>query len=769
MKDKNWFKELFLCCLLGAMPSYAEKIQSIIIQGNAKVEQDAILLLMKTKVGQSIQPSIVQQDIRELYTLGYFSNIQIDQRKTTQGLELRVTVQEKPAISAIEFQGLDQLTEEDLADVVQTKVFTIIHESTITNDLQLIEKQYAQKGYYLASIYYELVNDGKDKVKVVFHVHEGQIVKIGSVDILGNHSFSTTRLLENMLGKPSSRSSAFGSASLYQEAMIQRDAMFLDFYYRDKGYAEVKVEDPQITLDPDQAHVRIVYQLEEGLQYTIDQIEFQGDLLYPKEELLEWMQLKSNDIFSHSKFIQDIEMLKDKYGDFGFAYADINPIPQFDRKNSTVKLKYNISKGEKVYFGRMKITGNTKTRDNVIRRELKIHDSELYSGTKLTESRQNIQRLGFFEQVKVLRERDHNDTQKLNLNFKVEEKRTGQLNLSLGYNPASGGNQANLFGTGTYEEKNQFGRGWAASVKAETDGKKKKKISLGFANPRVYDSHWSTRFNLALDQSTIRPQDKEILQHTRSGSTQVGRTVLDLAHLSFGYEYRIKTNPEKVFILDQFNVFGTWSSLWSELHHQSLDNNLDPNSGLDIALRHTLTGGPIGGDFQYMETKLVSKYYIPVRFTESFINVFRIHMTIGRLWSFEGEPLPAAARYKLGGQDDMRGFNIQSIGPTYQILRAPGGPSSSIVAGGDKHILFQFEYFIPLLPEAGIKSFFFADVGQVFANHQQYSLNWESYYKDIGFGFRWMTPIGPMRFEWAYPIQNDGRIGGAVPIIKIGI
>ena len=400
---------IFIFIALSARHGLAQQIESIVIEGNAKVEKDAIVSLMSSKTQTTLNSEHIQNDIRSIYELGYFSDIQVFQASLPSGkINLKIKVKEKPAISSIEFEGLDQISEEDLQEVIESKIFTIVNESTITSDLQAIEKQYAQKGYYLASINYELIKDSdkSDEVKLVFHIREGQIVKIGSIEILGNEQYSNSELQNMMMAKAVSRTSSFGSSSLYQEEMVERDAAFLDFYYRDHGYAEVKVEEPQVTLDPDRSHVRIVYRLEEGLQYSVGTIQIQGDILYPDEELKEKMLLKPGDIFSHSKFVKDIEMLKDKYGDFGFAYADINPIPSFDREGKIANIRYIIQKGEKVYFGRMKITGNTKTRDNVIRRELEVFDSELFSGTRLSDSRKNIQRLGFFENVKVLRERD---------------------------------------------------------------------------------------------------------------------------------------------------------------------------------------------------------------------------------------------------------------------------------------------------------------------------------------------------------------------------
>ena len=754
---------------MGPSVGYAHIVKGIEIEGNAKVESDAVLNLLNTKIGNRLDKATIQQDIRDLYELGYFSDIRFFKRRTANEVILIIRVVEKPAITSIEFKGLDELKEDDIKKSMETSLFTIVNDGSITADMRLIEKKYAEKGFYLAKVNYTLEPQGKNEVALTFHVDERGKVLVGEVNLLGNLFFSDGALIEKFMSRPYTRWSAtLGAASLFQDDFLKRDLEFLSYYYKDFGFAEIKVGKPDAQMDPDKRFVRITIELEEGLQYKVGSLKISGDVdgLYSEEELLEKMQLLPKNLFRYSHFTKDIEMLVDKYGDLGYAYVDVNPLTRFDKEKREVHIDYRITKGKKVYFGEINIIGNTKTRDNVIRRELEVFDSELYSGTHLSESKKNVNRLGFFEEVQVLKERDEDVDDILNLNFKVKEKPTGQLQAAVGFSP-QGRQKQSWFGQGRYDEKNQSGRGWNLNLTGKYGDKKNWEIDTGFYDPHVNDSEWSFGFNLSYKIQEVKYTTADVLENHRSISTRVGRSLFELVRGTVGLKHtKIFQVGERAdsYLLDSNRTVGVKNSFSLGLIRRDLDNYLDPSEGTDFGLSHKFTGGALGGNYTFMESTVNAEYYIPLNFTETYRTYFKVKGYLGKLWSSKNQSLPASERYRLGYYD-LRGYKFATIGPKDRRALGPQGSFIDYNVGGDKQLYFQFEYFMPLIPEAGIKALVFADMGQVYHEEQAYSLDLKQYQKDVGFGFRWLTPIAPFRFEWAYPYDEETKSFGDLNFI----
>ncbi len=370
---------------------------------------------------------------------------------------------------------LKELGEDDFKDKLETKLYTIVDEAVLARDLAVIEKQYLDKGYYLAKASYSLTDAGPNEVELVYQVEEGAVVKVGSVDVVGNKYFSSEEIVSKLFLRPFSRMSTFASpGSIYQDDFLKRDLEFLSYLYRDQGFAKVKVGRPTTLLDADRAFVRLGFEVEEGLQYNTGSIEFRGDILFPVEELKEEMSLKSGELFRYSRFQKDVDHLVDKYGDLGYAFVDVNPIPEFDEGTTPprVNLVFEIAKGDKVFFGSMTVVGNSKTRDNVVRREMEVAEAQLYSGTGLTKSKTNLERLGFFEEIQLIRSRDPKNQSLLDYKVRVKEKPTGQLQAAIGFQPGQDTPGNKFFGQLRYNEENQSGYGWSTGLSGKWNGQK---------------------------------------------------------------------------------------------------------------------------------------------------------------------------------------------------------------------------------------------------------------------------------------------------------
>ena len=749
-----------LYCLLGYSTAQAQMINEVVVRGNLKVESDAIRTILGTQKGEALDPEVVAEDIRELHALGYFSDIRFYKEPILGGVRVVVEVKEKPAIVEIVYEGLEELSEEDFSDKLDAKLYTIVNEATITSDLRIIEKQYLEKGYFLAKATYKLekTNNSEHEVILKYIVDEGGVVEVGDMFIEGNEYFSDDYLIGLFLSKPKTRSSTFAApGSVFNEDFLKRDVGFTEYQYKDQGFQEVKVSEPDVQMDADREFVRISFEVEEGIQYNIGSIDILGDILYPKEDMKEWMLLKPGKLFRMSQFQKDIEMLMDKYGDKGYAFVYVNPKHRFDRDKKLAHLNYVIEKREKVYFGNMTVVGNDKTRDNVVRRELEVNESELYSGTRLTQSKKNIERLGFFEEVQLIRKRDLSDPSLLNYEFKVTEKPTGQLQAAVGFSPSSTA-ESSWFGQGRYNEDNQSGYGWKSNVTGKWNGGNNYQLELGLTDPRVNDSRWSLG-GTAFWRNSVRAISEDVSTQTQQvgGSIQVGKRLFELVSGSITYSYRKTYTVSDEYLIPLFKDDGISSSLTFGLVRNDLDNYRDPTEGLKTGVSQKVVGGPVlQGDFQYFETRAYATGYVPLDITETYRTYFRLHLGVGALNTYGDKEIPFRVRYRQGGQDDLRGYKPMSLGPKFTMKRSPDGAVEEVTWGGTRELLLQLEYFFPLIPEANIKALFFTDLGRIYGDNEDIEL--KGFYRDVGFGFRWITPIAPFRFEWAFPLEQ-GEMG----------
>ena len=590
-------KYLLLTTLLLATPLLAQNsaalINTIEVRGNARVEAEAIIAALHSRRGEPLDTKTVQRDLRSLYDLGYFSHIEILRVTNDTGLTLIVHVKEKPAIVAIEFRGLDQIKEEDLRAQLQTKLHAIVDASAIADDVQMIEQQYAQKGYYLAQVTHRLHQRGDNEMALVFDIIENHEIKVGTITLLGNTQFSDRELLEKFILKPTTRLPTFKGMVNFQEELLQRDLAFLAAFYRDHGFAEVKVAKPLLMLSRDRRLLDITYRVEEGAQYRVGSITLSGDPLPNAALVRKKLLLQQGKLFRFSQFRQDIEILIDNWGDLGHAYADVNPLTRLDHEQRLVHIDYEISKGDRVYVGKIEIIGNTKTRDNVIRREFELHDSELYSGTKLARSKANIERLGFFEAVQISRVRDKEEKELLNLNIKVKERSTGQLQAALMFTPGGSG-RSGWAGQGRYDEKNQSGRGWSTNFTGKWDGRRNYTLSLGFTNPRLYDSHWSLGASAFYTQESRRYANREFIEEARRGGTfSLGRKLFEHVHATSTWRLQKTKLQSDTFVLQKFREDGIASSLTLALSRNAVNDYLEPSDGSQISLAQVISGGHV--------------------------------------------------------------------------------------------------------------------------------------------------------------------------------
>ena len=762
-----------LAATLAATVAYSQTISSILVRGNHKVAAETIIGMLSSKRGKKFNQRLIQKDIRKLHSLKYFSHISIYQRKVSHGrVQLIVEVREKPAIVAIEFVGMKKIPEDKLREGLQTKLYRIIDATSIANDVRLLEQKYAQKGFYLAQVGYSLEEISQHEVVLRFNIVEHHKVAIGSVTIIGNNYFSDKELISKLIMQPLTRSPKLKAMTNFQSVLWERDLHVLALHYKNAGFINVNVAEPDILLTQDRRAVHITYRIEEGEQFNVGSIAVSGDVdsktrLFTADQLLADLTLTEGELFRFDRFRNDVDNLMRKYNDRGYAYANVDPRTNVDAKKRLVHVDYRIDKGAKVYFGKIAIVGNNKTRDNVIRRELAVHEGELFNGTNLQRSKSNVQRLGFFDSVRILREQDAKHKDIIHLRVEVDERSTGQIQAAAIFTPVGGSLRSGWAGQGRYDEKNQLGKGWSTNITGRWSGAKNFSLDLGFSNPRVYDSHWTFGTSFFHMRESKRYVEDEFLDETRQGSTlSVGRKIYEHVIGTLTYRLQSVTVDKNTYVLSKFRDWGLSSSLMLSLSRNATNDYLEPTAGSSVSLFQVVAGGALlRGDHRYLESGFDFAYYFPIDFSDSYRTHIRVHGLASIIYPFGSAPVPFTQRYRLGGFQDLRGFPYWSIGPKFYAMRSPSDEPVELNYGGNRKVMLQLEYFIPLIQEARAKALLFADIGRVYQEQDQ--LGFEGFRADVGFGLRLITPIAPLRFEWAYPIEN-GKLGDVEFIFYLG-
>ncbi|MBK9293229.1 MAG: outer membrane protein assembly factor BamA [Oligoflexia bacterium] len=480
------------------LPNYSGVVSQIDILGSKKIEAEAIRAKLKTKVGQSINTEKLREDVQNIFNMGYFYNIEIDKTSGPSGVVLTYKVTEKPTVIEIVFKGNDKIDKDDLSEAIGMRQFTILDHNKIREAVEKMQKLYEEKGFFLAKIQSKLeeVKNTSD-VRVVFDIKENDKVKVKKITFLGNKNLPDSKLKAFLQTQEGGFFSWLTSSGGYKQDLFDRDVQVLNYIYFNEGYIQVKIDRPQVYVTPDKKSIFITIRIEEGDQFRVGKVDFGGDLLFTKDELFEATEIHKTEIFSSEVLKKDIQALQFKYGDLGYAYA--NPIPKTNihEKEKVVDITFEIEKGQKVYFGEFTVVGNTKTRDKVVRRELKIKEGELYNETRRKKSEENVKRLGFFSDVVFNSSAPADDPNVMNIEIQVKERSTGTLQVGAGYSTV----QQAIF-NGNVSQTNLFGKGQDLRFNIQLS-KDVLDTRFGFTEPYFNDTLWSTGVDLFYTKSGL--------------------------------------------------------------------------------------------------------------------------------------------------------------------------------------------------------------------------------------------------------------------------
>ncbi|MCO5141771.1 MAG: outer membrane protein assembly factor BamA [Oligoflexia bacterium] len=736
MKLPNSILYLSLSLLLGLSTNLyaAEKIQAVNIVGNKKIEKEAILEKIQSKSGTELDERKVAADIRAIQKMGYFNGIDANFQNGT----LSFTVKERPAIYRIVFFGNEEISTDDLKNVLAIKTYDIFDENLARESVRKLSKHYEDKGFYLAKVTYSTrpAKDG-EMVEVLFRVREYDKVKIRKVTFLGNQAFSDDQL-KRILRNTSEGgffSWATGSGN-FKELDFKTDLQYLQYWYLNEGYVKFRYEPPIVTVSEDKKWVFITIKVDEGPQYKMGEIDFGGDLLFPKEELHDALTLKTGEVFSISKRNADIISLTEKYQDLGYANVNVVPDIQLDDKKLLVTTNYEFEKGSLVNFGRITIKGNSKTRDKVIRRELKIREGELYSGSGMRISKENVERLGFFEpeSVEFQTKSPMGRPDLLDVIINVKERPTGQFQLGAGYATTT-----KFFFTAQVSESNFMGRGQDLRFQTQISADKKNRAySTSFTDPYAFDTLWSMGGSFTHSKTDYPGR---YVEFRRGFGINLGHPIGDYSRLWVGYQLESLRLPdlEDPYVRSRKSFEeGTKSAITVTAAEDKRNNRMETTDGHYLALSEEFAG--LGGNRKFLRTVLDMRFYRKIWGDLT----FRTKLEGGTLWDYKKVDVQSAERFYLGGPNNLRGYSSFSVGPT-TIFQG-----SSILTGGLHQFFYMAELEYPLVKDVGLKFVLFYDLGDAFNKFNRVKVR-----QDWGWGFRWFSPLGPLRFEWGYPIGRE--------------
>lgn len=709
-----------------------EKIFKIEIKGNRKIEAAAIIQQIKSKEGKPFFEADITDDIKTIYKMGLFLDVSAATTSTPEGKIVTFTVLEKGLITDIQIKGNKALDKDDIQAVMTIKTRESLNQEKIKADIEKIKTLYDGKGYYNAEITDSVERDGEKDFRVVFDIKENDRVYIKSITFEGNEAYSSKELRGMMSTSEYGFLNFITDSGLLKRDQLKQDIGKIASYYFNNGFINSQVGEPEITNDKKWIYIRI--QIKEGKRFKFGKIEISGDLLQkPRSELFTSLKIKAGENYNREEIMKDIDFLTQACNDEGYAYSDINPKVDIKEKEQLVDVDFQINKGGLVYINRIGISGNTVTRDKVIRRQLEVVEGDLYSSSKLKNSYGNLNRLRYFEEVDFQTEKGP-DKDKMDINIRVKEKNTGMFMIGAGYSAAD---QAILMGQ--IVQNNFLGYGQILSLKASL-GSTSNNYELSFTEPWLFDIPLWCKADI---WKYKKEYDSYDLNTYGTGLT-LGYPIWEKISGYVGYNLSSNdigniqpTAPESIKLQKGERIT---SAMTFTLARDTRDDYMFPTKGTNSSVSVMYAGFPLGGNVNLVKYSAGVSAYYPLFWDMVFVTKGRI----GYLQNTDEDSsrIPIYEKYVLGGISSLRGFRY--IGPT--------NPGTSDVEGGTTMLVFNIELVFPLIKNAGMKGVVFYDAGNAWNN---------GYYLDdlrqsVGAGIRWYSPIGPLRLEYGYVIDRRG-------------
>lgn len=741
--SKSLILVIFSLAIITAEAGAQEKIiKAIEIEGNKNISKERILKVVESKVGDEYSLSALKEDLKRIYALGFFSDVKIDTSPFKEGIKAKFIVEERFLVGKIIFEGNRKIGKKALLEEIELKVDEVYSERKVEGAKEKILSLYKEKRYYQAAVREEIKIDKEEgKANVTFKIEEGYRLKVEEIEILGNKVFSDREIRRVMKTKKRK----------FAKEIFKEDLERTITLYKTKGYLLARIVDHKISYKEEKIFITIL--IEEGPQIKMGSLAVSGNELFTDEEIKHEIVLKEGMVFNELQFDKDIFQVRTLYYNKGYAFAQAEPTKKIDEKEEKIDIGLDITEGSLAYIGKIEITGNEKTKDYVIRRELVIGEGEVFNYKKILRSQEKLYNLGYFKRLDVEGEEGvkidtypGKEADIINLIFDVKEKKTGTLNLGMGYSSVDG-----AVGQVSVSEINLFGRGYQASATVEFGGKGQN-YDLRFTNPWLFNT--PTYFSTGVWHHT-RVRDSYDIER-RGGDITFGHPITDFTKWYLSYKgervrvYRVESDAPFDISREEGKKF--LSSLTPSLARDTRDYIFDPSKGSYNTLSVECAGGPLGGDFDFLKYRLDSRWY----FKTFWKFVLALQLRAGYVEEFDNSTyVPIFERFYVGGADTVRGWEYADIGPK----AANGDP-----IGGVKMAVGNLEWRFPIYKI--LKGVIFIDSGNTWA--RGVNPKFEDIEGGYGAGIRFHTPMGLLRFDYGKPINPPAGVSQSQFYFSIG-
>jgi len=720
-----------------------EIVQGIEINGNKTIGITTILAKIKTRVGDPYIPNIISDDIKRLYNTGYFSDVIVEKEVHEGGIKVVIQLKEKPVIDEVTFSKTRFYSQRTLKLKIKSKDGRFLDGRSLKDDVKTIEDLYAKKGLTSAIVKASSeVDEVTGKAKVHFDIDEGQRVKIKSIVFSGNNTFSYKRLMRVI----KSRYDTLFTSGYLKEDIVAEDMDRLKAFYASEGFLDATTSYSYEKAPKSRLILHI--DIKEGKRYYVGSITLAGnENIFSDEEIFKMMEnLKVEGVFTPMKLEADAAIIREKYFDKGHIFCQVKESVSENQETGKVDILLNIQEGEIAYVNKVLVQGNARTRDIVIRRELRLLPGDVFDGSKLRRSKERLNNLGFFEEIDY----DVQDTEypnKKDLVVQVKEAKTGSFSFGGGYSTVD-----KLVGFVEVNQKNFDFANWPTftgggqdlALRAEI-GSVRNNMRLSFTEPWLFDYPVSGGFDI---YRNVIDQDEDVgygySEKRLGGDLRFGKQLGE--YLSGGVIYRLEEITIKDVVDDASQDLkdeegkNTVSSLSFNLTHDSRDNVFSPTKGLVLGGTADMAGGFLGGDKDFYRLQGKASYNIPV-FGKTVLE-FRGRVGLADAYGDSTE-VPIYERFFAGGAYTIRGYNERKVGPL--------DPLSEDPIGGEAMLVGNIEYTVPILDFLKAAAFF--DTGNVWRHLEDFGNG--GYKSGMGLGLRVKTPLGPINLDYGYPLNDE--------------
>lgn len=734
----------FILALLAAAGAWAQAfkpfvVRDIRVEGLQRIEPGTVFTYLPVKVGETMTEEKAQGALRALFATGFFNDVRLEVDNDV----LVVLVEERPAIAQVDFSGVREFETATLRRVMREMGLAegrVYERAALEAAEQELKRQYLSRGRYAAEIQTTITPLERNRVGISFSVSEGEVAKIRSINIVGAQAFREKELLDLFVLRTPGWLTWYTQHDQYSRQKLAADLETLRSHYLNRGYLDFAIDSTQVSITPDRRDIYITVNVTEGERYTVSEIRLAGQILLPREELEKLIRIKPGDVYSRERLTESVKAIADRLGNEGYAFANVNPAPEVDKEKRTVAFALLIDPGRRVYVRRINVAGNTRTRDEVVRREMRQLEGAFYDASKIALSRRRIDRTQYFKDVNVETEPVAGTTDQVDVTFTVEEKPTGAILLGAGFSSVD-----KFVVSGSVAQTNVFGSGKHISVQVNS-GRVNQTYALSYLNPYYTVDGVSRGFDLYkrdTDASTLAVG--AYVTRSLGGGVRFGYPITENVSVSVGLageNVKLQTfSNSPATYLDFVNQFGSRYSYGAA----TMGISRDLRDSALLTTQGTLSAASLelaGGNLQYYRLSLQHQWFRPLTRTVT----LALNADVGLAHGLGGKPVPFFKNYYVGGPGSVRGYRSFSLGPQDALGNSLGGTRK---LAGNVEVLFP----VPgAAQDRSLRLAAFVDAGQVFGENEKVSASELRY--SAGLALAWSSPFGPLKLSLAQPLNE---------------